>query len=80
MLARMKRGKIICDYSHKGERNLGCAALPQRSYSSTNAGSDNLVHERIKLAWTPLVPDHIHLDERAGGNTSAIFTDYHLQA
>lgn len=38
------------------------------------------VHERIKLAWTPLVhlPDHIHLDEQAGGNTSAIFTDYHL--
>lgn len=30
------------------------------------------VHEWIALACTPLLPDHIHLDERAGGNTNWI--------
>lgn len=38
----MKRGKIICDYSHNGKRNPGFTAIPHQSVSRMNTGSDNL--------------------------------------
>lgn len=51
----MKIGKIICDYSHNGKRNLGVTAMPHQSVSRMNTGSDNLVGDVCaRVVWVSM--------------------------
>lgn len=53
----MKRGKIICDNSHNGKRNLGVTAIAHQSVSRMNSGSEKVCKSgagKHAHLWSPI--------------------------